>query len=273
MSLNIEKALEVIRPRLNISPKAAIILGSGLGPFADQLQNKIIIPTNQIPGYPASTVEGHHGNLVFGTHNGNAVLAVQGRTHYYEGYPIRDVSFVVRIIKALGVRLLIVTNAAGGINPRFKPGDLMLITDHVNFLFANPLRGSNEDQEPRFPDMSDAYSQKYFDQIEAIGLARGIQLKRGVLWASGGPTYETAAEVKMIQRFGGDAASMSTVPEVITAVQAGLQVIGISCITNMATGISAKKLSHEDVTKTAELVKDKFMKLVKGIIDEFTPTL
>ena len=268
MNKQVSEALQFINSFSPPKPKAAIILGSGLGDFADTLDNKIKIPTNQIPNYPESTVEGHQGFLVFGYHKNVPVLAVQGRTHYYEGYLIQKVTFVVRIMQAIGIKVLLVTNAAGGVNLRFNPGDLMLITDQVNFLFNNPLIGSNEYSGPRFPDMSYAYHPEYFDPIEQIALKRNIALKRGVLWVSTGPSYETGAEVKMIQKFGGDAASMSTVPEVIVAVQSGIKVMGISCITNYATGISPEKLSHDDVTQTANRVKEKFLQLVSGIIKD-----
>ncbi len=264
----LQDAIAHVKTFTGAKPNLGIILGSGLGAFADTLGDTVKIPTAGIPHYPKSTVEGHQGFLVFGRHKNVPVLAVQGRTHYYEGYSMKDVTFVVRIMQALGVKALMVTNAAGGINPRFNPGDLMLITDQVNFLFDNPLIGSLDYGEPRFPDMSDPYSSEYFDLIEQIALQRGVALKRGVLWVSSGPSYETAAEVKMIQKFGGDAASMSTVPEVIAAVHAGMKVIGISCITNYATGISAQKLSHQEVTETADLVKEKFLALVTGIIEE-----
>ncbi|MEJ2542470.1 MAG: purine-nucleoside phosphorylase [Calditrichaceae bacterium] len=267
MHNEVTEALQFINSFNPPKTKAAIILGSGLGNFADTLDNKIKIPTNQIPNYPESTVEGHQGFLVFGFHKNVPVLAVQGRTHYYEGYPIQKVTFVIRIMKALGINILLVTNAAGGVNPRFKPGDLMLITDQVNFLFNNPLIGSNDYGGSRFPDMSNAYHSGYFNVIEQIGMKRNIALKRGVLWVSTGPSYETGAEVKLIQKMGGDAASMSTAPEVIVAVQAGIKVMGISCITNYATGISAEKLSHDDVTQTANRVKEKFLRLVSGIIE------
>lgn len=268
MNSRVDEAFRFIQTISLLRPRAAIILGSGLGDFADTLDEKIKIPTESIPNYPKSTVEGHHGFLVFGKYNNIPVLAVQGRTHFYEGYDIKDVTFVVRIMQALGVKILLVTNAAGGVNPRFKPGDLMLITDHINFMFRNPLIGPMEFGEPRFPDMSNVYDKELSARIETAALNRHIPLKRGVLWVSTGPTYETAAEIKMIQKFGGDAASMSTAPEVIAAAQAGIKVIGISCITNMATGISAMKLSHEDVTKTANLVREKFLHLVRGIIEE-----
>ena len=263
----LNEALQFIHSQTDLTPKAGIILGSGLGDFADTLEHKIKIPTEKIPHYPKSTVEGHKGFLVFGMHKNVPILAVQGRTHYYEGYPIEEVTFVVRIMQAIGVRVLLVTNAAGGVNPRFSPGDLMLITDQVNFLFNNPLIGENKYGGARFPDMSDAYSKEFFEPIEEIALSKGVALKRGVLWVSSGPSYETAAEVKMIQKFGGDAASMSTVPEVLTAVQAGIKVMGISCITNAATGLRTEKLSHQDVTDTANLVKEKFLTLVSGIIE------
>jgi len=263
----LNQAVEFITTKTDLKPRAGIILGSGLGDFADTLDNRIKIPTEEIPYYPKSTVQGHEGYLVFGSHKDVPLLAVQGRTHYYEGYPIDAVTFVVRIMQAFGIRVLLVTNAAGGVNPRFEPGDLMLITDQVNFLFDNPLIGANSYGGPRFPDMSDAYCKEFFTPMEEIALNRGIALKRGVLWVSTGPSYETAAEVKMIRKFGGDAASMSTVPEVITAVQAGIKVMGISCITNAATGLRTNKLSHKEVTETANLVKEKFLTLVSGIIE------
>ncbi|MCK5077167.1 MAG: purine-nucleoside phosphorylase [Calditrichia bacterium] len=268
MNANLTGALTFVQNRIKIRPKACIILGSGLGAFADTLENKVKIPTSEIPHYPRSTVEGHKGFLVFGYHEKVPLMVVQGRTHFYEGYPIRDVTFVIRIANALGIKMLLVTNASGGVNPHFTPGDLMLITDQVNFLFNSPLMGDPEYGGLRFPDMSNAYSGEYFEQIEAIALKRGTVLKRGVLWVSPGPNYETAAEVKMIQKFGGDAASMSTVPEVIAAVHAGMKVIGISCVTNLATGISSERLSHKDVTITADIVKEKFLSLVRGIITE-----
>jgi len=263
----VEQALEFIRQRTDLKPKAGIILGSGLGPFADTLKNRVEIPTRDIPHYPQSTVEGHAGALIFGTHKDVPLLAVKGRTHFYEGYSIQEVTFVIRIMQMLKIPLLMVTNAAGSVNPKLRPGDLMLITDHVNFLFQNPLRGPAEFGQPRFPDMSDVYTRKFFSAIDRIALDRGIALKHGVLWVNTGPTYETAAEVRMVQRFGGDAVSMSTVPEVIVAAQAGMKVIGVSCITNYATGIVAQKLSHDEVTETANRVKEKFTQLMSGIIE------
>jgi len=263
MNKELKEALNFIRSKTDIKPKAALILGSGLGDFADTFKNSVKIPTSKIPNYPQSTVAGHKGFLVFGYHNNIPLLAVQGRTHYYEGYLMNKVSFVVDIINALDIKVLLVTNAAGSTNPRIKPGDLMLITDQVNFLFDSPLRGNHS-----FTDMSNPYSIELENEIEQIALKKGISLKKGVLWTSSGPTYETAAEIKMIHKFGGDAASMSTVPEVIAANTYGIKTIGISCITNFATGISPEKLTHEDVTQTANKVKQIFISLVSAIISD-----
>jgi purine-nucleoside phosphorylase len=266
MESQLQHTIDYIKDNINIQPKIAIILGSGLGSFADKLENKIKLSSTAIPHYPQSTVEGHQGYLVFGEWKGVPLLAVQGRTHYYEGYSLERVTFVVRIMAALGVTILIVTNAAGGVNPEFMPGDLMLITDQINNMFQNPLRGPLRYGGQRFPDMSNPYSAKHFDLVENIAMDHQISLKRGVLYVSTGPSYETAAEVRMIAKLGGDAASMSTVPEVIVANQENLDVIGISCITNHATGISNSPLSHDEVTETAKLVQKKFLMLLSGII-------
>jgi purine-nucleoside phosphorylase len=266
MNQQLKQSIESIRDKISIEPKIAIVLGSGLGSFADKLDNITKVPTDIIPHYPISTVEGHYGNLVFGHWKDIPLLAVQGRTHYYEGYTIEKITYVIRIIARLGIKTLIVTNASGGINPGLKPGDLMLITDQINNMFRNPLRGPLHYGGERFPDMSDPYSSKYFDLVESIARNSNIDLKRGVLYVSTGPSYETAAEVRMIAKLGGDVASMSTVPEVIVANQENLDVIGLSCITNHATGISSAPLSHEEVTETAKLVQKKFLTLLSGII-------
>lgn len=266
MKSELLQSCNYIKKYSSIEPKIGIVLGSGLGSFADQLEERVAIPSKSIPYYPASTVEGHKGFLVFGTSDSIPILAIQGRTHYYEGYSADKITYIVRIMSLLGIRILIVTNAAGGINPVLNPGDLMLITDHINNMFFNPLRGSLKYGGPRFPDLSDAYSSKYYSLIEETAIENYISLRRGVLYTSTGPSYETAAEVKMIAKMGADAASMSTIPEVIVANQTGLDVIGISCITNMATGISERPLTHEEVTDTAKMVKSKFIILIKGII-------
>ena len=266
MNPQLKQSISFIRKKVSLDPGIAIILGSGLGSFANKLEDRIKIPTDTIPHYPVSTVEGHYGYLVFGFWKGIPLLAVQGRTHFYEGYTIEKITYVVRIIANLGVKTLIVTNASGGVNPDFKPGDLMLITDQINNMFQNPLRGPLKYGGDRFPDMSNPYSQQYFELIDSIAKKRNINLRRGVLYVSSGPSYETAAEVKMIAKLGGDAASMSTVPEVIVANQENLDVIGLSCITNHATGISQTALSHKEVTETANLVQKKFLSLLSGII-------
>lgn len=266
MNTQLQESIDYIQTKSNLNPRIAVILGSGLGSFADTLDNKIKIPTEGIPHYPRSTVEGHSGYLVFGTWKDIPLVAVQGRTHFYEGYSIEKVTYVVRIIAQLGAETLIVTNASGGVNPVFKPGDLMLITDQINNMFQNPLRGPLKYGGDRFPDMSNPYSEKYFDLIESVAQENKIDLRRGVLYVSTGPSYETAAEVRMISKLGGDVASMSTVPEVIVANHENLDVIGLSCITNHATGISSSPLSHEEVTETAKLVQKKFLTLLSGII-------
>ena len=270
MTGQLTEAVDYISAQGVARARIAIILGSGLGSFADDLAEPVIISGRQIPHYPVSTVAGHDGKLVSGSWSGEPVLAVKGRTHYYEGYDIRQVTFIVRILAALGVKLLIVTNAAGGVNRRFRPGDLMLITDHINQMFANPLIGPLDYGEPRFPDMSDPYAQKYQKVAEEVALAERIPLQRGTLYVSTGPSYETRSEIRMIEKAGGDAVSMSTVPEVIAANHAGLNVLGISCITNMATGISSTPLSHDEVTRTADQVRKKFISLITGIIERLS---
>jgi purine-nucleoside phosphorylase len=265
---DLNESLKYIRSRTDSKPKIGIILGSGLGVFADKLDSLQKISTSEIPHYPKSTVEGHAGNFVFGNWKNVPILAIQGRTHFYEGYPIEKVTYVVRIMAALGIKILMVTNASGAVNPDFSPGDLMLITDQINGMFRNPLIGPLKYGGDRFPDMSNPYTSEYFETIEKIAKEKKINLRRGTLYTSTGPTYETAAEVKMIRKLGGDIASMSTVPEVITANQAGLKVIGISCITNLATGIGQEPLSHSEVTETADKVREKFIQLVSGIIEQ-----
>jgi len=262
----LEESLAYIRQFTAQQPRIGLILGSGLGDFADTLENAERIPTAEIPHYPRSTVQGHKGYLVFGEVDGIPVLAVQGRVHIYEGHPPDKVAYNVRLMHLLGIRDLIVTNAAGGVNPLFTPGDLMIIVDHINFLFRNPLRGPVVTPEPRFPDMYNNYHQPYIEMLETIGLDLGIPLRKGVLFVSTGPSYETAAEVQMIRRLGGDAVSMSTVPEVLVARARGIRVAGISCITNLATGISTTPLSHDEVTEIASQVKDKFQKIVREAI-------
>lgn len=252
----------------DFKPEIGIILGSGLGELADEYCD-IAIPYSEIPGFEASTVSGHKSRLVFANINGKKVVMMQGRFHFYEGHSIQKVVFPVKVMKKLGVETLIVTNAAGGVNPDFKPADLMIITDHINQMGVNPLIGPNDSgMGERFPDMSEVYTKKYVELSENIGKKLGIKLQKGVYIALTGPSYETPAEVRMARILGADAVGMSTVPEAVTASWAGMNVIGLSCICNSAAGVSTVGLSHADVIKAAGEAKDKFIKLVKEIIKE-----
>lgn len=240
-----------------------LILGSGLGELAEEIQNPVVISYNEIPHFPISTVVGHAGQLVYGDLAGKKVLAMQGRFHYYEGNSMQTVTYPVRVMKALGAHSVVVTNACGGVNETFAPGDLMLITDHINFMGANPLVGPNEESMgPRFPDMSQAYSIEYMTVAKEVAKAAGLHLKEGVYMGFSGPTYETPAEIRFARTIGADAVGMSTVPEVIVAAHSGLKVLGISCITNLAAGMQ-KNLNHAEVVETTERVKVEFKALVK----------
>jgi len=263
----INETTEFIKSRISITPEVGLILGSGLGVLADEIEDAVKLSYDQIPNFPVSTVEGHKGQLVMGTLGTTPVIALQGRFHYYEGYSQKQVTFPVRIMKALGVKKIIVTNAAGGVNTSFEPGDLMLISDHLNFMMDNPLIGTNDEElGVRFPDMSSAYSQELIEKAEAVGQKLGIALQKGVYAAFTGPNYETPAEIKMVRFLGADAVGMSTVPEVLAANHAGMQVLGISCITNMAAGILPQPLSHSEVIETTNLVQEKFLSLVRNIV-------
>ena len=225
-----------------------LILGSGLGELAEEIEEAIVIPYDQIPFFPTSTVVGHAGQLVYGTLSGKKVLAMQGRFHFYEGHSMQTVTYPVRVMAALKAHSVIVTNACGGVNESFVPGDLMLITDHINFTGQNPLIGPNEDEiGPRFPDMSEAYTLTYREVAKEAASQLDLTLKEGVYMGYSGPTYETPAEIRMSRTMGADAVGMSTVPEVIVAAHSGLKVLGISCITNLAAGMQAN-LNHEEVT-------------------------
>lgn len=259
----LERVCKFVKERVDLRPEIGLILGSGLGDLADEIEDPIRISYEDIPDFPVSTVKGHKGHLVFGYLSGRKVVAMQGRFHYYEGYPIGDVVFPVKLLISLGIEGLIVTNAAGGVNTDFEPGDLMLITDHINLAGSNPLIGSNNDEEgPRFPDMSQAYSRDYMEKTRQVADSLGLRLREGVYAWMTGPTYETPAEVRMIRTLGGDAAGMSTVPEVIVANHRGIKTLGISCITNMASGVLDEALNHEDVVRTSQKVKGDFQKLI-----------
>ncbi|MGE6375244.1 purine-nucleoside phosphorylase [Peribacillus muralis] len=265
----IETAAAFIKNKIDGSPEIGLILGSGLGVLADEIENPITIPYQDIPEFPVSTVEGHAGQLVIGQLSGKKVVAMQGRFHFYEGYSMEKVTFPVRVMKLLGVEQLIVTNAAGSVNESFAPGDLMLITDHINFMGTNPLIGPNENRfGPRFPDMSEAYSKDLRAKAKEIASSLSMDIKEGVYVGNSGPTYETPAEVKMARILGGDAVGMSTVPEVIVARHSDMSVLGISCITNMAAGILDQPLSHEEVIETTEKVKSSFLEFVKQIVKD-----
>ena len=246
----------------DFKPEIGIVLGSGLGDLADTYC-EFAIPYDKIPGFAKSTVEGHKGQLVFAQINKRNVVMMQGRNHFYEGHSMQDVTYPIKVMKKLGVKTVIITNAAGAINKSFRPGDLMVITDHINLMGTNPLIGPNDpDLGVRFPDMSEVNNKNLIKIVDAAGRLLKIDLKHGVYVATTGPSYETPAEIKMARFMGGDAAGMSTVPEAIVANYCGMKVIGISCISNFATGISSKKLSHEEVIETTEKVKAKFKELV-----------
>ncbi len=267
MYSKLKETVDTIKGRYSRPPALGLILGSGLGAYADCFEDRIVIPFRELPHFPTSTVAGHSGNLILGKAEGVPAVALQGRIHLYEGYTIEQVSYPARVLACLGIRTLIVTNAAGGINLDFRPGDLMLITDHINLMGANPLVGPNIDQlGPRFPDMSEAYDGALREIAREVALQRNINLREGVYVGLCGPSYETPAEIRMCRMLGADAVGMSTVPEVIVAGHTGVRVLGISCITNMAAGILPRKLTHQEVIDTTERVKDKFLSLVQGII-------
>ncbi|MBU5590252.1 purine-nucleoside phosphorylase [Clostridium sp. MSJ-4] len=263
----LKEAASYIKEKSNYKPEIALILGSGLGAIADKIEDAESYPYSEIPHFPVSTVQGHAGRLVIGKLQGKIVVAMQGRFHYYEGYTMQDVTFPVRVMKLLGVEKLIVTNAAGAVNKEFKPGDLMLINDHINFSGANPLIGKNLDEfGARFPDMSNPYDKDLREKVKSIAKSINVELKEGVYTLFSGPTYETPAEVRMARILGGDAVGMSTVPEVIIANHSGMKVIGVSCLTNMAAGILEQPLNHEEVMETSAMAREKFIKLMENII-------
>lgn len=259
----IQTTVDSVRKKTDLKPKVGIILGSGLGSFADSLADKTIIPYGEIPGFPTSSVPGHAGRLVVGLLQGAPIVAMQGRVHMYEGYSPQQVAFPARVLCALGIDSLVVTNAAGGIRADLQPGDLMVISDHINLSGQNPLTGHNDERlGPRFPDMSTAYTPALRQLLHKTGERLRIPLKEGVyVWLSG-PTYETPAEIRYLRTIGVDAVGMSTVPETIVASHMGVRVAGISCITNLAAGIGDKPLSHAEVSETADRVRDRFTSLL-----------
>lgn len=262
-----EHATRVIRSRISVEPRIALVLGSGLGGFADDFEEAVGIPYEDIPGFVRSTAQGHAGRLVIGKIDNVPVLAMQGRVHYYEGYSLEEVTFPVRTFGLLGVKTLVLTNAAGGINVQLTQGALMVISDHVNLMGVNPLRGPNDDRfGPRFPDMSSVYSPDLQAVVVDEAKAIGAEVRRGIYGALSGPSYETPAEIHLLRNLGADAVGMSTVPEAIVARHMGLEVLGISCITNMAAGISDEPINHEEVMATGNRVRETFAELLRRVI-------
>lgn len=262
-----EHAARTIRARWDEDARIALVLGSGLGAFADDMQEQTSIPYTEIPGFARSTVEGHAGRLVLGKVEGVPLVAMQGRFHYYEGYEFEEVVFPVRVFARMGIRSLVLTNAAGGINVSFDQGALMVISDHLNLMGANPLRGANDERfGARFPDMSEVYARDYQEIAVEEARAIGLELRRGIYAALSGPSYETPAEVRMLRTLGADAVGMSTVPEAIIARQMGLKVLGLSCITNMAAGVHDEPINHEEVMETGARVHTVFKELLRRLI-------
>jgi purine-nucleoside phosphorylase len=264
-------AVNFIKMNCSLLPQVGVVLGSGLGEFAARVTEKTIIEYADIPHFKEVSVAGHAGRLVLGRIGAVSVAVLQGRYHYYEGHDIMNVVFPVRVLGNLGVKSLLLTNAAGGINRELQSGDLMVIRDHINLMGINPLRGANDERlGPRFPDMSAVYDAKFQDIIVTAQKEIGLAAKKGVYLALSGPSYETPAEIRMLAVLGADAVGMSTVPEAICARHMGLRVAGISCVTNLAAGISSQPLSHQEVTETAERVKNDFIKLLNLVIPRMT---
>lgn len=256
-----------IREKTDFRPEAALILGSGLGDYADGIRTEAVVDYSDIEGFPVSTVTGHKGRFVFGYVGEVPVVIMQGRVHYYEGYPMADVVLPTRLMGMLGAKKLFLTNAAGGINESFKPGTLMMITDHIATMVPNPLKGPNiEELGTRFPDMSEVYSRRLQDVIRSAAKQCGVEIREGVYVQLTGPSYETPAEIRMCRGLGGDAVGMSTACEAIAARHMGMEVCGISCITNLAAGMSKEKLNHKEVQETADRVSAEFKKLVTQVI-------
>ena len=264
---DVKEAADHIRARISRVPDLAIVLGSGLGDFAGTLEDAVALPYSDVPHWPVSRVIGHEGRLVVGTVGGRTIAALSGRCHAYEGHDLVTVTFAVRALGLLGVKMLALTNAAGGINTGFTQGALMVIDDHINLIGGNPLAGSNDDRfGVRFPDMSEVYSRRLRVVADEAGRAAGVTLPHGVYAALLGPSYETPAEIRYLRRIGADAVGMSTVPEAIAARHRGMEVLGISCITNMAAGVLPQPLDHNEVMDTARRVRGQFIALLKDVI-------
>lgn len=267
MSGNLTEIYESIKDRIPFVPEVALILGSGLGDFADHIENKSVIPYSDIKDFPVSTVTGHAGQFVFGNIGRKSVVAMQGRVHYYEGYSMNQVVLPIRLMHLMGAKALLLTNAAGGVNWDFKPGDLMIINDHITSFVPSPLIGKNDESlGTRFPDMSRIYDTEYQEILRKLGNKLGIDLKTGVYLQTTGPNYESPAEVRMYRLLGADAVGMSTACEAMAANHMGMRIAGISCITNFACGMSDTPLNHEEVKETANRISENFTMLVKEFI-------
>jgi purine-nucleoside phosphorylase len=273
MIQKIDDAVSFVRSRTSLQPRVGVILGSGLGDVVESIDVETAIPYGEIPGAKASTVLGHSGRMVFGRAGAVPIVVMQGRVHYYEGHEMAEVMFLARVVGRLGIKSLVVTNAAGGVNTAYKAGDLMLISDHINFMGINPLRGPNvEELGVRFPDMSEAYPESLRAMAKDVAKSQGLALQEGVYLALSGPTYETPAEIRAIRTLGADAVGMSTVPEVIAMSHMNIPVLGISCITNMAAGILKQKLTHQEVMDTTARVQREFTALVLGVLQKMGDT-
>lgn len=266
----IDRAVEVIQRQISVKPRVGMILGSGLGPLAEKVEDAVIIPYGDIPAWPVSTVEGHHGRLVIGMLEGQAVLVMQGRAHYYEGYSMPQVGFPVRVMQRLGLEILIVTNAAGAVNPGFEPGEVMLITDHLNLLGMageSPLRGPNFDQiGPRFPDMGLAYDRELGELARQVARENDIPMHEGVYICLAGPSFETPADLRFLKAIGVDAVGMSTVPEVTVARHGGMRALGLSTISNKANLDGDTITSHEEVLAAGKIVLPRLTTIVEGVL-------
>ena len=262
-----QEAARLIRSRNDVDVTVAVVLGSGLGAFAGDLTEATQIPYDEIPGFARSTVEGHAGRLVIGKSGAVTVAAMQGRFHFYEGYSLQEVTFPLRVLKLLGVRTVVLTNAAGALNVEFTPGSLMVISDHLNLFGDNPLRGPNDERfGPRFPDLTSVYARRLQDVVIEEARTLGLKLPRGIYGALTGPSYETPAEIRMLRTLGADVVGMSTVPEAIVARHMAMEVVGISCITNLAAGVSDEPIDHSQVMAIGERVRGDFTKLLGRVV-------
>ena len=267
MLKRIQETATFLQAKMQTHPETAIILGTGLGSLANEITEKYEIGYTEIPNFPISTVEGHSGKLIFGKLGDKDIVAMQGRFHFYEGYSMQEVTFPIRVMKELGIKTLLVSNAAGGMNPDFNIGDLMIITDHINFFPEHPLRGKNIPYGPRFPDMSEAYDKKLIQEAEKIASEKGIKVQHGIYIGTQGPTYETPAEYKMFRILGADAVGMSTVPEVIVANHCGIRVFGISVITDLGVEGKIVEVTHEDVQKAADEAQPLMTTIMRELIN------